>query len=671
MRSSSASSLSRRLLLSFGLVAAVLVTVGSIALASVHRMGGQVEALYSEMTAPVKLLGDIEAQFLQTRVSVRDVLLARTSTERDQHVATVKTLLADVDAKTKAFATFAQRDPEMAREYDAYVERLTAFVDVGTRVLTHHLEGRPAQAIQVMQDECIPDAAALRERLMRIRGILVTRAQVVEQQSQAMVARTTLLLGVGIATGCLLALVIGVVTARRTTAPLAALADAADRLADGDLSVTLPPSPIMEVERVAERLRRVVAAETSVAEGARRLAAGDVRTRFAPRGEHDAVGHAMHELAGTLGALTAEIEGLVGEAAQGHLSARANGARFQGTFRDVVDGTNRTLELTIAPITAATAVLERVAARDLGVRVEGSFRGDHARLQVALNGTLDALDTALAEVAARVEAVSASTSELVSGSDSVAQAAAEQSAELARMSQGTTQLATGAADGVAQARAALAALARATAGTEAGQQNLDALEKAMAGMRDSAERTAQIVRTIDEIAFQTNLLALNAAVEAARAGDAGRGFAVVAEEVRNLAIRSAEAARQTSALIEESVGRSREGGRLSNETVTAVRAVVGAVADASEELSRSAEATERQARTIRELTDAVSRVRTSTEHTTSTASASADACQALEAQAQQLRNVAAGFRTSDPSHAPSTRWHDAKSAVDASMLAGV
>src|SRR5690606_8490276 len=108
-----------------------------------------------------------------------------------------------------------------------------------------------------------------------------------------------------------------------------------------------------------------------------------------------------------------------------------------------------------------------------------------------------------------------------------------------------------------------------------GVERMERLAGAIGKIKGSADETAKIVKTIDEIAFQTNLLALNAAVEAARAGEAGKGFAVVAEEVRNLAQRSAEAAKTTSALIEGSVASVGEGVELSE-------AVVGALSDISE-----------------------------------------------------------------------------------------
>ena len=120
--------------------------------------------------------------------------------------------------------------------------------------------------------------------------------------------------------------------------------------------------------------------------------------------------------------------------------------------------------------------------------------------------------------------------------------------------------------GNAKEARSLAEGARASA--ELGAANMQNLSTAIGKIKASADSTAKIVKTIDEIAFQTNLLALNAAVEAARAGDAGKGFAVVAEEVRNLAMRSAEAAKNTAALIEKSVTNSKAGGTIADSSAS-------------------------------------------------------------------------------------------------------
>ena len=147
------------------------------------------------------------------------------------------------------------------------------------------------------------------------------------------------------------------------------------------------------------------------------------------------------------------------------------------------------------------------------------------------------------------------------------------------------------------------------------------------------------MKAIDEIAFQTNLLALNAAVEAARAGEAGKGFAVVAEEVRNLAMRSSEAAKNTSGLIEESVVNSRSGVTISNEVAATLTQITGSVAKMHSLVGEIAASSREQAQGIEQINTAVAQMDKVTQSNAAGAEESASAAEELSSQAVQLTAV--------------------------------
>jgi methyl-accepting chemotaxis protein len=170
------------------------------------------------------------------------------------------------------------------------------------------------------------------------------------------------------------------------------------------------------------------------------------------------------------------------------------------------------------------------------------------------------------------------------------------------------------------------------------------LSAAIEKIKQSSDATAKIVKTIDEIAFQTNLLALNAAVEAARAGDAGKGFAVVAEEVRNLAMRSAEAAKNTANLIEESVTNAGNGVSLNLQVATDLKNIHEQIRKVSEVMGEIAVASEQQNQAVEQINQAVEQVNTVTQQAAANSEESASAAEEMSGQAQELLSMVSSFR---------------------------
>jgi methyl-accepting chemotaxis protein len=235
------------------------------------------------------------------------------------------------------------------------------------------------------------------------------------------------------------------------------------------------------------------------------------------------------------------------------------------------------------------------------------------------------------------EEVAAASSQVSSSSQSLAAGASEQAASIQETSASLEEISSMTKQNAAHAAQANGLVSEANEIIERANRSMAQLIEAMREISSSSLETQKIVKTIDEIAFQTNLLALNAAVEAARAGEAGAGFAVVADEVRNLAIRAAEAARNTSSLIEGSVKRIQDGTGLVDTTHTAFAEVAQSARKIADLVAEINAASNEQAQGIDQINKAVSEMDKVVQQNAATAEESASASEELNAQAEQMK----------------------------------
>lgn len=261
----------------------------------------------------------------------------------------------------------------------------------------------------------------------------------------------------------------------------------------------------------------------------------------------------------------------------------------------------------------------------------------------ALRSVIARLDGTARELSEAADHLSSAAGQVSGSSQSLARGAAEQASALGQTAASSHQVKAMANQNATLAEQASERMASAAAAVVQANARLGQMEEAMKAIGDSGQRISSIIRVIEEIAFQTNILALNAAVEAARAGEAGMGFAVVADEVRSLAQRSSQAARDTAALIEESIGRAAGGRAKLSEVAGAVQEVTRHSEQVRQLIGKVSAGSGEQRRGVDGISEAVGRMEKLTQATAAGAEQCAAASQELAGQSDALRQVVSGM----------------------------
>ena len=344
-----------------------------------------------------------------------------------------------------------------------------------------------------------------------------------------------------------------------------------------------------------------------------------------------------------------ETTSLTNAAESGDTRMRSDASKYQGGYRRLLSGINNTIEAFVAPINEASECLQKVAKQDLTAFMTGDYDGEFTLMKNSLNEALTTLDQGMSQINMGAEQVSSAAAEISNGSQSLAHGASDQASTLGEVSENLQNIASMTRQNAGNSKEARSMTDNARSAAEHGLENMKKLSGAVERIKDSSDATAKIVNTIEEIAFQTNLLALNAAVEAARAGDAGKGFAVVAEEVRNLAMRSAEAAQSTAKLIDEAVTNTENGVAHNKEVSTNLEEITSQIEKVSVVMAEIAAASEQQNHSVQEMTDSFDKINEVTQQVAANSEESASAAEELTGQSQEMVSLVKSYKLSDSS----------------------
>ncbi len=337
--------------------------------------------------------------------------------------------------------------------------------------------------------------------------------------------------------------------------------------------------------------------------------------------------------------------------AQGQLKLEfkvAEGDEYTVHDREVFQNINSNFETAVKAISGylqetATA-LGAIAEGNVSNGIESEFKGDFAQIKDSINTIITSLNKIIGELNNASMQVASGTRQVSEGSQTISQGATEQASSIEELTDSITQIAAQTKQNAMNANKANELAIKVKDDAAQGNEQMKGMLQSMEEINESSANISKIIKVIDDIAFQTNILALNAAVEAARAGVHGKGFAVVAEEVRNLAARSADAAKETTSLIEGSIKKADVGTRIASKTADALTDIVSGIEKAVNLVGDIAIASNEQATGIAQINKGIEQMSQVVQANSATAEEAAAASEELSGQAQLLKEMVGQFK---------------------------
>jgi methyl-accepting chemotaxis protein len=694
-----------KLLTGFILVAIIAATVGVIGIVNIKALNNSDRELYENITVPISELADMAVEFQRIRVNVRDILLTSDPEVKKSNIDQItqrQALMAkDLESVKKVIASLsASSSTKLSVLYDDLVKKNTVGqqgVDKVCALATQ--EDQETEIITLMSATGAVGitTAALGTAIDDMIKAQIEEAKIKSDSNTKQADSSAEIMIIVILAGVFIALGLGVFLSSIIGKPIKLLTEVANKIAVGDVDVDISArrktkdelgTLMGSFEKMVNTLKGLLREMDNMA---KQQAAGDIDVfvseekfdgayRVMAKGTNDMIRTLITQILSILGCIgefgkgsfdvemekfpgkkviandcvealrknlkdvSFEVHKLILASQDGKLSERGNSQAFQGDWAELIKGLNELLDAITEPIQEASAVLEEIAKGNLNISVQGVYKGDHAIIKNALNDTITSLNEVLGEMNNASGQVASGARQVSDSAQALSQGSTEQASSIEQLTSSMQEISAQTQLNAANALKANELALAAKEGAIKGNEQMQGMLKAMDDINEASGNISKIIKVIDEIAFQTNILALNAAVEAARAGQHGKGFAVVAEEVRNLAARSANAAKETTALIEGSIKQVEGGTKIASNTAAALIQIVEGVTKTTKLVGEIATASNEQASGINQVNQGILQVSDVVQTNSATSEESAAASEELSSQAELLKEQVNRFK---------------------------
>jgi methyl-accepting chemotaxis protein len=598
------------------------------------------------MTVPISEMAEISTLFETISSDARDLIITQSAEDIEAHVQLIEDKKQKISKLSDQFSETIISN-EMKQQFELFKSLRSDYASKLDKVIALAKENKDQEAFAILDENGEEGKAAKLEEatIQKIFEMKVqdakTKADLNSKSANVTVTITVIAI---IATICI-SILIGISIARLITKPLKKVVHMIEEMSKGHFKERLDIDTDDEVGQMAKAMNFFANdLQTNVIKAMDNISKGDMNIDINIKDEKDEISPALKKMVENIRALVVDANRISMAAIEGNLDERADVTRHSGDFKKIVDGINELMEAMVKPIKEVISGMSEISEGNLQISVNENYKGEFGVLAKSVNTTINSLNSVLSELNTASEQVLTGSNQVSDGSQALSQGATQQASAIEELNASITDVAGQTKENANNANQAKELALKVKENAEEGNRHMGEMLKSMSNINESSANISKIIKVIDEIAFQTNILALNAAVEAARAGQHGKGFAVVAEEVRNLAARSANAAKETTDLIEGSIKKIEKGTDITNDTAKALEQIVEGVSKAATLVAEIAALSNEQASSISQINLGVEQVSQVVQANSSTAEQSAAASEELSSQSELLKDMVSSFK---------------------------